>query len=133
MTLFSKAWKWLDNLFFGRQRMFEERVDLFIMQLTAISSKLGAISDSQAKIVRLMTENLGAAQQTLVRALGAFERSDVTFEKIGFLADKMAAREAALEEALIAKAKAVMVETKIAETKAKAEEAELPSEYDKRY
>jgi hypothetical protein len=91
------------------------------------------IIDTTKSVLTGASMNLSAAKQALVRALGAFERSDATFEKIGVLADKMAAREAALEEALIAKAKATMVETKIAEAKAASEESERPSEYDKKY
>lgn len=133
MTLFSKAWKWLDNLFFGRRRRF-------IIALANISGELKGVNESLRDTIFVLrailektTENMSAATQALIRAQGAFERSDMTFEKIGRLADKMAARESALEELLIAKAKEAAADTKVLEAKLKAAEAETPSEYDKKY
>ncbi len=119
MTLFSKVWKWLDNLFFGRRRQF-------ILALANVASELHGISESlrdtvfvQRAILEKTAENLSAATQVLVRAMGAFERSDMAFAEIGSMADKMKAREAALEEALISIGK-----LKVEEAKVKALEAE---------
>jgi hypothetical protein len=115
----TRLFKWLDNLFFGRRRRF-------LMALANISGELKEVNEGFRDAVRILravlektTENMSAAQQALVRAMGAFERSDVTFEKVGRLADKMAAREAALEEALISIGK-----LKIEEAKVKSLEAE---------
>lgn len=111
--------KWLDNLFFGARRRRDELNLRFVETLEGLTDKMFSVARTQDLILMetkcilaKATECMSAAQQALVRALGAFERSDVTFEKIGTLADKMAAREAALEELLIAEGKMKVTQAK---------------------
>ncbi len=102
MTLFSKVWKRLDKLIFGRGRT-----------LAKAAESLRDIALVQRLLLEKTTENLSAATQVLVRAMGAFERSDMAFAEIGSMADKMKGREAALEEALISIGKLKVEEAKV--------------------
>jgi hypothetical protein len=129
----TRFFKWLGNLFSGHRG----KCALALADISAELKQISGMLDNTVFLLRdalkKTTENLRSATEALVLAQADYERSDAIFGKIGDLAEKMAAREAALEEALVAKAKATMVETKAAEAKAAAEEAEMPSEYDKRY
>ncbi len=122
MTLFSKVWKWLDNLFFGRRRILIKIADslrsIEIQMESTWETYLGLVKKAGATIEGAAA-NMSAATQVLTRAQGAFERSDMAFAEIGSMADKMKAREAALEEALISIGK-----LKVEEAKVKALEAE---------
>ncbi len=120
MTLFSKAWKWLDNLFFGSRRRREailskiaEGVRAIEISMDLQTESIITIIDTTKSVLSAASMNLSAAQQALVRAMGAFERSDMAFAEIGAMADKMKGREAALEEALISIGKLKVEEAKV--------------------
>ncbi len=119
MTLFSKAWERLDDILFGRRKRFIMALDNVSSELRGINRNLLDTNYLLRATLEKTTENLSAATQVLVRAMGAFERSDMAFAEIGSMADKMKGREAALEEALISIGK-----LKVEEAKVKALEAE---------
>ncbi len=122
----TRFFKWIDNLLFGGIRAKREAklreakvLETMVSQLITISGSLRTFLGESSQLLAKTGENLSAATQVLVRAMGAFERSDMAFAEIGSMADKMKAREAALEEALISIGK-----LKVEEAKVKALEAE---------